>query len=170
MGWNKLTKLDAGIFQGSNRIEKIDFESNLLTECNLFQGLGYLKEIDLRRNKMQKFELNVFKNMPVIETINLSNNELLELDANIFQDNLNLSLLDISQNKLKSLDSNTFRGLNILQRVYLHGNQLHEKMEIYLEKSVVFFTVRKGYNDNDVRNVINLRIMPSLIAASKQPV
>jgi Leucine-rich repeat (LRR) protein len=141
---NKLTHLNEASFKGLKNLSQLDLRSNKLTEineetfedtCNLIKidlsfnelidigfglnnqsGLQQLKCLNLRVNKLEKFEINLRN----LEELDLTlNRTLTRLRPGAFKNLSNLKRLRLYWCSLKVVDANTFEGLFSLEHLNL---------------------------------------------------
>ncbi|KAK3609576.1 hypothetical protein CHS0354_019590 [Potamilus streckersoni] len=101
------------LFGGLNRLEKLDFSSNLCEYLSflVFSSMLSLKTLLLNGNSLSKMEENdpeelriLFRENRNLQFLNLSANGFSRLPSNIFATNTKLEVLDISKNVLLNTD------------------------------------------------------------------
>jgi Leucine-rich repeat (LRR) protein len=151
LGSNRLTHLNQASFKGLKNLTQLDLSYNNLTEineetfrdtCNLDKlelsynefidirfginnqsGLQKLKCLNLRGNKLEKFEITLRN----LEELNLwSNYTLTRLRPGAFKNLSNLKRLRLDCCSLKVVDSKTFEGLLSLEHLNLAYNRLKD--------------------------------------------
>jgi Leucine-rich repeat (LRR) protein len=124
---NKLTEINEETFRDTCNLIKLELDYNKLIEIrfglNNESGLQQLKCLDLRGNKLEKFEINLRN----LEELNLSSNQTLtRVQPGAFKNLSNLKRLYLCDCSLKVVDANTFKGLLSLEHLSLAYNGLED--------------------------------------------
>ncbi len=120
---NNLTEINEETFKDTCNLSKLDLSYNQLIDIRFDEKLDQLKCLNLRRNKLEKFEINLRN----LEELNLSYNKTLtRLKPGAFKNLSNLKRLYLDECSLKVVDANTFEGLFSLEHLYLVNNALED--------------------------------------------
>ncbi len=100
-------------------MSKLDLSYNRLIDIRFDKSLNQLKCLNLRRNKLEKFEINLRN----LEELKLTYNKTLErLRPGALS---NLKRLHLDACSLKVVNANTFEGLLSLEHLNLANNGVH---------------------------------------------
>jgi Leucine-rich repeat (LRR) protein len=124
---NDLTEINEETFEDFCNLSKLDLDGNRLVDIRLGlnnqSGLQQLKCLNLRRNKLEKFEINLRN----LQELDLSYNETLtRLRPGAFKNLRKLKRLRFEWCSLKVVDANTFEGLLSLEHFSLAYNGLED--------------------------------------------
>ena len=128
---NQLTALPEGIFDGLTSLETLDLDDNQLTELpeGIFDGLASLHALWLDGNQLAELPEGLFEGLTSLQELTLYANQLAELPEGLFDGLNSLQGLDLDDNQLSALPEGAFDGLNSLRALLLGGNQLAELPE-----------------------------------------
>ncbi|KAF8778859.1 Protein toll like protein [Argiope bruennichi] len=120
---NQMTYLGE-VFSYNYRLESIMLSSNNLHSVeNIFHGLGYLKSLDLRYNKLRVITETDFSTTLSMQSLQLTKNNIYRIDSNAFLNLAELRNLSLDYNKLMVLNG-SLRNTPELQTLSLHHNRL----------------------------------------------
>ena len=112
--YNNISKLREGTFTFSTRLEFIFLRYNQIEEVEdtAFQGMRYLRSLDLSRNQIMKLKKHTFHDLSRLELLDLTRNPLEELEDGCFSGLRTLSILQMSSVATKSsVIASTFEDL-----------------------------------------------------------
>ncbi|XP_063710034.1 carboxypeptidase N subunit 2-like [Culicoides brevitarsis] len=103
-----ITKIETNALHKCNRVVKIWLEDNLLTDLfsETFKNKPKLRELNLRRNRLEYLDEDVFDGLAALETLNLQCNKLIFFSSRHTQDLMLLKYLNIASNHLINLEIN----------------------------------------------------------------
>ena len=139
---NELTVLDAGTFDGLEKLVQLDLSHNDLTSLprGVFDGLGQsllgLSDLRLNHNRLTTLHPDALAGLPNLFSLRLQGNVLASLPSDAFQSMRWLGILRLDNNRLTTLPLGLFAGVatdtfvNSVQygarhglwRLTLHGN------------------------------------------------
>ena len=105
LGFNQLSELPAGIFNGLTNLQLLYLVGNQLSElpAGIFDGLTSLQELRLNNNQLSTLPAGVFDGLTSLRWLNFSRNQLSTLPAGIFNGLTSLETLDLSENRLNGI-------------------------------------------------------------------
>lgn len=116
-------------FPADMKLRRLQVADNLVQRVTkeMFQGLGYLIDVDLSGNSISTVDPESFRDSPGLLTVELQNNPLgLEPVDGPFLHSQTLLYLDLSDTNLTRLSTLFFSGISALNRLDLSGNPLTE--------------------------------------------
>ena len=149
MGFNFISKIDPGAFNGLSNVENLTLTNNPLTKLKgeMWQGLKNLKLLEIYNNYISNIEPNCFISLQNLESLNLQDNSLKKMKANMFNGLHSLRKLilssnaivtiffpilnklvhlDIVDNNVKSIKADSLKGLYSLKKLYLGMNAINK--------------------------------------------
>ncbi|XP_014480363.1 PREDICTED: insulin-like growth factor-binding protein complex acid labile subunit [Dinoponera quadriceps] len=127
---NKLQDLQAGVFQGLNKLEVLYLNDNQLTSVTrpLFRGLVDLKKLYLQHNEISTLEAGTFQELSQLEQLYLGKNKLSHIVVGAFAGILELQVLDLSDNNIHTADNVIFEGLTKLRLLKIDSNSTEKQI------------------------------------------
>ncbi|VDK83649.1 unnamed protein product [Litomosoides sigmodontis] len=133
---NLLNEVECGSFVWTPNLQRLSLAGNYLNESLAcwWDGLEYLKELDLGWNEFSVLENNAFFKLgPSLSSLNLRHNKrLIHIDENAFNGLRNLNRLNMSETSITELN-NTLRHLPSLKELDLSNGKLQYIEENDLE-------------------------------------
>ena len=96
---------------------------------SIYESRYYEQIFQLSNRNICKIQVLTFKGLEDLRNLNLSRNALQRFDLNTFFGMSNLEILDLSYNKINQLDKHTFAGLTSIEYIDLRGNLLSFKKD-----------------------------------------
>lgn len=109
-----ITSIEAGAFQCKTFLRNLDLRTNRLERIvtGTFTNMLQLRVLNMEENNIQVIEDGAFANLPSLEILGLSDNRIVVLDSNIFGTTFhNLQHVDLRSNQIDSIDRKVFRRL-----------------------------------------------------------
>lgn len=122
---NNLSILDSpNMFKSLRNLKEIKLFNNKLTEIDarIFNGLVNLTIIDLSRNQLKSIDEKLLNGLTNLRVINLSRNKLESIGDDLFRGLTSLTHIYLNNNQLRYLNYKIFDGLVNLQEISLHDN------------------------------------------------
>lgn len=116
LGGNKLEILQPGIFNGLDRLLRLELNNNCLENITekTFNSLHQLKVLSLSANKIRDIDINAFHNTSLTKLSLQSNYHLGIIKSETFQGlEGTLKFLNFENNYIPSIEDNAFAGLNL---------------------------------------------------------
>nr|XP_032819579.1 protein slit-like [Petromyzon marinus] len=152
MGYNKVQKLSAEMFEKIPGVESINLENNGISSFHLktfsgtkklqmlnlygnslsqippkaFQNLYRLKFLLLGKNQITSLSSDTFHGLKDLSDLDMPLNNLAELQGFLFKHVPSLKILDLGFNKIHTISPQAFVGLHTLDFLNLDGNRLKE--------------------------------------------
>jgi Leucine-rich repeat (LRR) protein len=149
----------------SNGLVELYLDNNRLTLVTLdsFNGLRYLKVLNLNKNPIKQIEIDfinsgLFGSLEQFsvdtdssELINVtcqfkSNQNINILTNKTFENMSNLIFIKLAYNQISHIQRDTFKMLKNLTKLYLNNNNLKQINDYYLEKLISLKLVELSYN------------------------
>lgn len=126
---NGMTSIEANGLGELRQLLNLNLGHNSLhnsLSATTFQGLRYLKTLDLSDNHIEVILANTFKPLVKLETLDLSENNIDVFDGTVFGTaGQQLKHLILSRNNLIEIDGASLDNLDSLAFLYLDHNALH---------------------------------------------
>lgn len=124
---NKLENVRTDFFGGLTKLKELDISRNRLNYIypSVFANTA-LERLDLSDNKIHNFE-NVFNGLQYLKKLNIAGNMLEIVEVDWFNDLGKLEELDISRNKLNFIPADTLQPLTSLSNLKVSENPLLER-------------------------------------------
>uniref|UniRef100_A0A6V7JVM3 Uncharacterized protein n=1 Tax=Bracon brevicornis TaxID=1563983 RepID=A0A6V7JVM3_9HYME len=145
---NKLSDLQAGVFDGLVRMRTIKLGSNLLSKVkrDIFTPEHrVLTNVDLSDNQISEIEESAFPDIDVV-MLSLAKNRLETLPVGAFSNLKLLRLLDLSRNRIRRISS-YFNGLDNLRKLLIDSNEI-SRIEPFAFCGLTLEALRIRYNAN----------------------
>lgn len=91
---------------------------------NLFRGLGNLKSISLKGNRLRDLKSATFENLEKLEHLSMEENLLSCLESSLLRGLVNLRNVNLKGNRLRSIEAGMFEGLKKLEKIIIGDNPL----------------------------------------------
>ncbi|XP_063290904.1 reticulon-4 receptor-like 2 [Pelobates fuscus] len=124
---NRISLLRPGAFQGLEYLKELDLGNNPTLpplQPDTFSGLSSLQSLHLYRCHIHRLPADLFRGLHSLRYLYLQHNYLTGLPDGLFRDLSNLTQLFLHGNLLQSLPAGSFFGLSSLDRLLLHSNRL----------------------------------------------
>ncbi|KAH7643426.1 hypothetical protein HUG17_10117 [Dermatophagoides farinae] len=135
---NRISVIESLAFVGLDQLQHLDLSGNVLRSLssNVFDNLPRLYDLSLAKNWLQFIPNNLFKSSNVNHSLSITTMNELNLDSNpiikLREDSLIhdgddfplLTILRAQHGNLTVLTTNDFIGLNHLEQLFLHDNQI----------------------------------------------
>ncbi|KAM3621100.1 uncharacterized protein V6R79_006094 [Siganus canaliculatus] len=126
LGHNKLTSIDADVFNNLPNLRELRLDHNELTSIpDLGQAASRIVSLYLHHNKIRSIEGRRTRELVSVETLDLSNNDITELRGHGFPAGLQIRDLYLSNNKISLLELGALDHLgSTLQVLRLSRNRI----------------------------------------------
>lgn len=111
------------VFPNLTETQSISSSLKFLTYSGLQKSYN-LKSLNLRKGRIESFELNAFHDLNKLESLILTNNNIKDLPSQLFSSLKELEEIYLDENKLTRLDSKLFENIKNLKTLHLNKNQL----------------------------------------------
>lgn len=121
-----LTTIENQTFQGLNYLKVLNITENKLDVLvgTSFNNLTSIEVLSLKSNEMSEISIDAFKTLRFLVKLYLNENNLKTIDKNIFIDNTNLEILSLNTNDIAKIHFKTFSTLKQLREIDLSQNRL----------------------------------------------
>ncbi len=133
MSNNQVASLEVGCMGKNVNLQELQLAQNTLSDISLepLKGLENLRYLNLSHNGIRKVETLGMGSLPKLQRLDLSHNSIQEIPEAkyVFFDNRNITHLDLSYNLLYKIDYRIFHGLDRVESLLLHHNQLYGALQ-----------------------------------------
>lgn len=153
-----------GLFKNLKNLVVLNLEENRINlveglQTSPFEGMYFLKQINLANNYIQRLESGLFRDLINLEILVLSSNRINFIEKECFFEMKKLKFLSLNQNRIQCVLKGTFESLPGLRILLLHSNKIRfvEKMAfngIISSKQEIFED--KTNNNNKIKAELRL--------------
>ncbi|CAG9134941.1 hypothetical protein JYU34_017581 [Plutella xylostella] len=130
---NQLTSewVNRDTFSGLVRLIVLNLSHNRITKIDalLFQDLNNLQFLSLEYNNIARIADGAFSNLKNLHSLSLAHNNIVEVDSSHFSNLYVLNQLFLDGNRITNIDIRSFENITKLHDLGLSGNQLSEVPE-----------------------------------------
>lgn len=130
LSFNELTSewVNRDTFSGLVRLIVLNLSHNRITKIDalLFQDLNNLQFLSLEFNNVARIADGAFSNLKNLHSLSLAHNNIIEVDSNHFSNLYVLNQLFLDGNRITKVDLRAFENITKLHDLGLSGNQLSE--------------------------------------------
>lgn len=132
----------------NGELKKLVLKNNRIYEIENGSFGWDLENINLRCNKIDKFNKNWFKTTKKLKVLNLGGNKITAIQENAFVEFSNLKNIDLSYNKIHMIGNGAFvNGVTDFQQLFLNNNKLKNISENIFGKKikVKYFSINTNF-------------------------
>ncbi|OWR45424.1 putative toll [Danaus plexippus plexippus] len=133
LSYNELTSewVNRDTFSGLVRLIVLNLSHNRITKIDalLFQDLNNLQFLSLEYNNVARIADGAFSYLKNLHSLSLAHNNIVEVDSNHFSNLYVLNQLFLDGNRITKVDLRSFENITKLHDLGLSGNQLSEVPE-----------------------------------------